>query len=82
MLMLSSICIWRKVVLLNALTIFFLTAGTMLLLINIWHHPSQIILTKLDESDDAKTLESIAQSIGSRSERAARVKIQKDRPRQ
>jgi hypothetical protein len=53
----SSLCMRRKAVLLDALTIFFLAAGTLLLLINIWHHPSKIILTKVDESDDARTLE-------------------------
>ena len=52
-----SLCMGRTAVLLDALTIFFLAAGTLLLLINIWDHPSKIILTKVDESDDARTLE-------------------------
>ncbi len=49
--------------LLDALTIFLLVAGSLLLWVNIRRDPSQVILTNPDDEDDGRTLESIAHSI-------------------
>jgi hypothetical protein len=38
--------------LLDALTIFFLVAGSLLLWANLWRDPGRVILTKLDDDDD------------------------------
>lgn len=61
--------------LLDALTIFFLLAGSLLLWVNIWRDRSQVILTKFDHDDD-RTLESIARSIRRGSPGTPRVQIQ------
>jgi hypothetical protein len=61
--------------LLDALTIFFLVAGSLLLWVNIWRDRSEVILTKFDD-DNERTLESIAQSIRRGSQGTALVKIQ------
>jgi hypothetical protein len=67
-------------VLFDALTVFFLLAGSLLLVLNIWHSPGRIILTKLEEQDDERrAFESMTRPIGGGAQGAARVKIQKGR---
>jgi hypothetical protein len=67
----------EAVVLFDALTVFFLLAGSLLLFLNIWQSPGRIILTKLDEeNDDDRALE----TVGAGARRVASVKIKRGRP--